>query len=109
MAKKKRVKKVRKVKKTRRVKRAKRNVQSKKMPKAMALKRKIQMVINNLLLFTALSLVSFVLYRFVPKLIQNDFLQELFSIMAMVFGFVASGFLIVLLILLIMKMVSSRR
>ena len=110
MARKKRMKKARKsVRKVKKSKRAGRNVRSKKMLKTMTIKRKLQIVVNNLLLFMALSLVSFVLYRFIPKLIQNDFLKELFSIMAMIFGFVASGFLIVLLILLIMKMVSSKK
>ncbi|PIN77204.1 hypothetical protein COV15_02845 [Candidatus Woesearchaeota archaeon CG10_big_fil_rev_8_21_14_0_10_34_12] len=95
--------------KKKRAKKTKKVMKGKKMPKVLVLKRKIQLVINNLLLFIALSLVSFALYRFVPKLIPNDFLTELFSVMAMVFGFVASGFLIVLLILLIMKMISSKK
>ena len=67
-------------------------------------KNKIAVVINNLLLFVALSLVSFVLYRF----IQNAFFQDLFFVMAMVFGFIAIGFLIALLILFIVKAVKKR-
>lgn len=66
--------------------------------------KRIAVVINNLLLFIALSLVSFVLFRF----LQNDFLINLFQVMAMVFGFVAVGFLITLLILIILKAVSKK-
>ncbi len=67
-------------------------------------KRKIALVINNLLLFVALSLVSFVLYRF----LQNEVLTNLFFVMSMIFGFVSVGFLITFLILLIMKLVKKR-
>ncbi len=63
------------------------------------LKKKITIVINNLLLFVALSLVSFVLYRF----LQNDILVNLFQAMSMIFGFVSVAFLITLLVLIIMK------
>jgi hypothetical protein len=97
MVKKKRVKKAIRVK-----------AKPKKVQKGFDVKRKIRIVINNFLLFVALSLVSFVLYRFIPKLIQNQFLQDLFSVMAMVFGFVAAGFLIVLIILFIMKLASKK-
>ncbi len=68
------------------------------------IKKKITLVVNNLLLFIALSLVSFVLYRF----LQNDLLVNLFQIMAMIFGFVSVAFLITLLVLVIMKMVKKR-
>ncbi len=67
-------------------------------------KRKIAVVLNNLLLFVALSLVSFVLYRF----LQNELLTNLFFVMSMVFGFVSVGFLITLLILFIIKLVKKR-
>jgi len=67
-------------------------------------KKKISLVINNLLLFVALSLVSFVLYNF----LQNEILTNLFLVMAMIFGFVAVGFLITLLILFIIKMIKKR-
>jgi hypothetical protein len=67
-------------------------------------KRKIAVVLNNLLLFVALSLVSFVLYRF----LQNELLVNLFFVMSMVFGFVGVAFLITLLILLIIKLVKKR-
>lgn len=68
------------------------------------IKRKIAVVLNNLLLFVALSLVSFVLYRF----LQNDLLVNLFFVMSMVFGFVSVGFLITLLILFIIKLVKKK-
>ena len=67
-------------------------------------KNKPARVINNLLLFVALSLVSFVLYRFV----QNVFFNNLFLIMAIIFGFISVGFLITFLILIIIKSVSKR-
>ena len=67
------------------------------------LKAKIRIVLNNLLLFVALSLVSFVLFRF----LQNDILVNLFYVMSMVFGFVSIGFLITLLVLLFMKVVKK--
>ena len=67
-------------------------------------KRKIAIVLNNLLLFVALSLVSFVLYRF----LQNELLVNLFFVMSMVFGFVGVAFLITLLILLIIKVVKKK-
>jgi hypothetical protein len=66
--------------------------------------RKISIVLNNLLLFVALSLVSFVLYRF----LQNDILINLFYAMSMIFGFVSVGFLVTLLVLLIMKVVKKQ-
>jgi hypothetical protein len=69
------------------------------------LRKKIALVVNNLLLFIALSLVSFVLYRF----LQNDLLVNLFFVMATVFGFVAVAFLISLLVLAVMKFISKRR
>ncbi len=67
-------------------------------------KNKISLVVNNLLLFIALSLVSLVLYRY----IQNEFLVNLFQVMAIIFGFIAVGFLITFIILAIMKMVSKK-
>ena len=68
-------------------------------------KRKLWIVLNNLLLFIALSLVSYVLTRF----LANTFFIDLFSITAMVFGFVAVGFLIALIILLILSAFKKRR
>lgn len=68
------------------------------------IKNKFAVVINNLLLFIALSLVSFVLYRF----IQNAFFNDLFLVMAMIFGFIAVGFLIAFLILFIIKIVKKK-
>lgn len=67
-------------------------------------KNKIALVVNNLLLFIALSLVSLVLYRY----IQNEFLVNLFQVMAIIFGFIAIGFLIAFIILAVMKLVSKK-
>jgi hypothetical protein len=66
-------------------------------------KNKIKLVVNNLLFFVALCLVSLVLYRFV----KNIILMNLFSVMAMIFGFVAVAFLIALLVLLIRRMMKK--
>ena len=68
------------------------------------LKKRITIILNNLLLFVALSLVSFVFYKF----LQNDILQNLFYVMSMVFGFVSVAFLITLLVLVIMKVVKKK-
>jgi len=62
-------------------------------------------VANNLLLFIALSLVSLVLTKF----LNGGFLTELFSVMAMVFGFIAVAFLITLLVLVAMKLVARKK
>lgn len=62
-------------------------------------KRKFALVVKNLILFTALALISFVL----TYLLTNEVLNNLFLISSMVFGFVAVAFLITLLILLILK------
>lgn len=69
------------------------------------LKNKMRLVISNLLLFIALSLVSFILYQ----LVQNDFLNNLFFVIALIFGFIGVGFLIAFLVLTIMKLISKRR
>ena len=68
------------------------------------IKKDINLIINNLLLFVALSLVSFVLYRF----LTNDLLKNLFQVMAMVFGFVSVAFLITFLVLIIIKFISKK-
>ena len=67
-------------------------------------KNRISLVINNLLLFIALSLVSLVLYRY----IQSDLFNQLFFVMATAFGFVSVAFLIALIILYIIKAVSKK-
>lgn len=90
--------------KKRRVRRARRSVVKRIVFRKEDIKKKIAIVINNLLLFVALSLVSFVLYRF----LKNELLTNLFFVMAMVFGFVSVGFLITLLILFIIKLVKKR-
>jgi uncharacterized membrane protein YdbT with pleckstrin-like domain len=65
-------------------------------------RNKIALDIRSLLLFVALSLVSLVLYRFIPP---TNLLSNLFYVMAIVFGFVAVGLLIALLVLWILKIV----
>jgi hypothetical protein len=69
------------------------------------IQKNIALIVNNLLLFVALCLVSFVLYSF----LTNNLLKNLFYVMAMVFGFVSVAFLISLLVILIMKFVSKKK
>jgi hypothetical protein len=69
------------------------------------LKKNINLIVSNLLLFVALFLVSLILYSF----LGNDFLKSLFQVMTMVFGFVSVAFLITFLVLIIMKLVSKKK
>lgn len=71
----------------------------KKTRKKPDLKNKIKFALNRFLFFVILALVSFVVYSY----IDNDLLNDLFFVMTMVFGFIAVGFLVVLLILFIIK------
>jgi len=91
--------------KKRTVRRTKRKVSRRVSSRKGDMKKKIKVVISNLLLFVALSLVSFVLYRF----LQNEILVNLFQVMSMIFGFVSVAFLITLLVLVIMKVVKKKR
>jgi hypothetical protein len=61
--------------------------------------RKISVLLNNLLLFIALSLVSLVLTQFS----STDFFFKLFSVLTIVFGFIAVAFFIVFLVLLLLR------
>jgi len=63
-------------------------------------KRKINLVLKNLILFAVLSFISFCLYTF----LNNELFRNLFSLLAMIFGFVGLAFLIVLLALLILRL-----
>lgn len=76
---------------------------------AVNIKKRIMMAVNSLLLFIALSLVSYVLYIYFPQFVQNVFITNFFLVISMVFGFVSVGFLIELIILFIMKSVSKKR
>jgi hypothetical protein len=66
-------------------------------------KSKIKFVVNQLLFFIALCLVSLVLFQIVKNLI----LSNLFSVLAMITGFIAVAFLIALLILIIKKIIKK--
>jgi len=85
-------------------KRTRRKVSGRVAFKGGDLKKRITIILNNLLLFVALSLVSLVFYNF----LQNDILKNLFYVMSMVFGFVSVAFLITLLVLVIMKVVKKK-
>jgi hypothetical protein len=69
------------------------------------LKQDVNLIVKNLLLFIALSLVSLVFNRF----LQIDLLKSLFFVMAVVFGAVAVAFLMYLLVLWIMELVSKKK
>ena len=75
----------------------------KKFKKVRASKRKINLVLNNLILFAVLSLASFLLYR----VSSDELLINLFYLLAMVLGFVAGAFLIILLIFFFMRMMNK--
>jgi len=78
-----------------RVKRTKKSVGNSSPMK----KRKVSVLLNNLLLFIALALVSLVLTEFS----SNIFFVNLFSVLTIVFGFIAVAFLIVFLVLLLVR------
>lgn len=67
--------------------------------KVRATKRKIGLVLKNLILFVILALISFLLYSVSGKEVYQDF----FYLLALILGFIALAFLIVLLILLFMR------
>jgi hypothetical protein len=96
MVKKKRGKKT--VKKSKKI--SKKNI---KLPRVRSTKRKINLVLKNLILFAILTLVSLILY-----FLSNDILfRSLFQLLAIVLGFVGLAFLIVLLALLILKIMKK--
>jgi hypothetical protein len=87
-------------------KRVSRKVSSKKFKlklRRIEPKDKIRFVFNQLLFFVGLCLVSLLLY----KVVTNVILMNLFSVLAMISGFIAVGFLIAILILLIKKAIKK--
>lgn len=74
-------------------------VQNKTFKKVRSTKRKIFLVLRNLIFFSVLSLLSFVFYL----LSSNSLYRSLFQLLAIVLGFVGLAFLIILLALLILK------
>jgi uncharacterized membrane protein YcfT len=68
-----------------------------------ATKRKINLVIRNLIVFGGLFLISFCLYR----LSSNLMIENLFYLLAIILGFIGLSFFIVLLALLIMKLMKK--
>ncbi len=103
MAKKKRVKKVSRKKNTRKrtVRRSSKKINK---PKVMRVsKRKFDLSLRRLILFAVLAAISFILYLF----LSNEIFKNLFSLLAMIFGFVAVGFVIVFLIFLVLKILKK--
>ena len=70
-----------------------------KTRKVVASKRKIRLVLRNLILFAILSALSFGLYN----VFNDKILVNFFWMVSLVSGFVAVAFLIVYLILIFMK------
>ena len=105
MVKKKRIKKVVKkkpVKKIIKKSKVKRVVnESKKLVRYT--KKKINLVLKNLILFVAISLLSFALY----SVSNNAIFKNLFLLLVIVSGFVAVAFLIVFLIFLFLKVMKK--
>jgi polyferredoxin len=66
-------------------------------------KRKINLAFKNLVLFVVLSFITFLLYNF----LSNDLLVNLFLLLAIIFGFVAVAFLIVLLVFLVLRIMKK--
>jgi len=60
--------------------------------------KKIGLVVKKLVLFIILAVASYIL-----RSVTSGFFYNLFFLLALIFGFIALAFLIVLLILLIMK------
>lgn len=87
------------------VKKKKVNKKGKKTSTKMvrASKRKINLVLKNLILFTGLALISFLIYYFLGE----GLLKNLLSFSAMISGFIALAFLIVFLVFYIMKLLKK--
>ena len=79
---------------------SKKKTVGKSMRMVRASKRKINLVLKNLILFVVMSLISFGLYN----ILNNEIFKNLFSLLAMIFGFISVAFLIVLLVFLILKL-----
>jgi hypothetical protein len=70
-----------------------------KSVKTRSSKKKILLVLKNLILFAVLTLASVLLYVFSNK----EIFRNLFQLLAIVLGFVGLAFLIVLFVLLLLK------
>jgi len=105
MVKKKRIKKVAKRKPVKkRIKKSKvKRVVNKSKKLVGSAKRKINLVLKNLVLFVVLSLISFALY----SVSSNALFRNLFLLLVIVSGFVAVAFLIVFLIFLFLKVMKK--
>ena len=88
--------------KKKRVKRTSRKKNVKQV-RVRSTKRKINLVLKNLILFTILTLASLLLYF----LSNKELFRSLFYLLAIVLGFVGIAFLIVFLALLILKLMKK--
>lgn len=66
-------------------------------------KKKINLVLRNLILFAVISLLSFLLYRVSNK----DIFMNLFLILAIIFVFVSIAFLIILLVFVFLRLLKK--
>jgi hypothetical protein len=100
MVKKKSVKKVKSLPVKKKVVKKAKVTKAKSKNLVLSSRKKIKLVLRNLVLFIGISFISFILY-----LVSNkDIFRTLFSLLAMIFGFVSVAFLIVLLIFFFMKL-----
>ncbi|MDD5700068.1 MAG: hypothetical protein PHH00_02660 [Candidatus Nanoarchaeia archaeon] len=68
-------------------------------------KANIRIVLNNLIVFFILFLISLILY----EVLQSEVLNNLFFIFMLGFGFISVAFLITLVVFLFLKLLQKRR
>jgi Ca2+/Na+ antiporter len=66
--------------------------------------KRVNVALRNLFLFMVLALVSYMLY----KILNNSLFVSLFSLLTIIFAFVALAFFIVLLVFLALKIAKKR-
>lgn len=76
-------------------------VKSKKID---ASKKKINLVVRNIVIFVSISLISYVLY----KILNKAMFENLFLLLAMIFAFLSVAFLIVLLTFVFLRFLKRK-
>ena len=86
----------------------KRAKKSRKTPKSKKVSnsgnKKVHLVLKNLILFLAISIISFIL----RSILAEGLFKSFFFLLSIIFAFVAVAFLIVLLVLLALKFVKKK-
>ena len=75
----------------------------KRVVKRRATGKKMSIVIKNLILFVVLAIISYLLYN----VSGSELLRQLFYLAAILMGFIALAFLIVLLVLLFLRLLKK--